>query len=230
MFKGFSEKTGSFLWELAFNNERPWFLAHKQEFEELVNIPFKALAQETFKLMELKYPELDVRLHVSRIYRDARRLFGRGPYKDHMWFSIKASAMLLEGPMFWFEIGAADYSYGMGFYSASPAQMDAFRKSIDANPARFERIANEVERHGFYVTGEQYNRHKGSFDSEIINRWYNRKRIGLEKSFDLGGDAFKEELPEILADSFSKLMPMYEYFMEVYRACPAENPTIPSRR
>ena len=230
MFKGFSEKTGNFLWELAFNNERPWFLAHKQEFEELVNIPFKALAQETFKLMELKYPELDVRLHVSRIYRDARRLFGRGPYKDHMWFSIKASAMLLEGPMFWFEIGAADYSYGMGFYSASPAQMDAFRKSIDANPARFERIANEVGRHGFYVTGEQYKRHKGSFDSEIINRWYNRKRIGLEKSFDLGGDAFKEELPEILADSFSKLMPMYEYFMEVYRACPAENPTIPSRR
>ena len=32
MFSGFSEKTGSFLWELAFNNERPWFLAHKKEF------------------------------------------------------------------------------------------------------------------------------------------------------------------------------------------------------
>jgi len=230
MFKGFSEKTGSFLWELAFNNERPWFLAHKQEFEDLVNTPFKALAQETFKLMELKYPRLDVRLHVSRIYRDARRLFGRGPYKDHMWFSIKASSMLLEGPMFWFEIGAADYSYGMGFYSASPAQMDAFRRSIDANPARFERIAKDVERHGFTVTGEQYKRPKGSSDSEVINRWYNRKRVGLEKDFDLGGDAFSENLPEILADAYSKLMPMYEYFMEVYLSCPAENPKIPTRR
>ena len=230
MFKGFSEKTGNFLWELAFNNERPWFLEHKQEFEELVNIPFKALAQETFKLMELKYPELDVRLHVSRIYRDARRLFGRGPYKDHLWFSIKASAMLLEGPMFWFEIGAADYSYGMGFYSASPAQMDAFRRSIDANPARFERIAKEVESQGFHVTGEQYKRSKGSFDSEVINRWYNRKRVGLEKDFDLGGDAFSENLPVILAEAFASLMPMYEYFMEVYHACPAENPKIPTRR
>lgn len=222
MFKGFSEKTGSFLWELAFNNERPWFLAHKQEFEDLVNIPFKNLAQETFKLMELEYPRLDVRLHVSRIYRDARRLFGRGPYKDHLWFSIKASTVLLEGPMFWFEIGAADYSYGMGFYSASPAQMEAFRRSIDANPARFERVAKQVESQGFSLTGEQYKRAKGSFDSDIINRWYNRKRIGLEKSFDLGGDAYSEELPRILADAFSKLMPMYEYFMEVYRACPAE--------
>ena len=222
MFKGFSEKTGSFLWELAFNNERPWFQAHKQEFEELVNTPFKALAQETFQLMELKYPGLDVRLHVSRIYRDARRLFGRGPYKDHLWFSIKASAVLLEGPMFWFEIGAADYSYGMGFYSASPAQMEAFRRSIDANPARFERIAKAVESHGYKVSGEEYKRSKGNFDSDTIMRWYNRKRMGLEKSFDLGGDAFDPRLPEILAEEFSKLMPMYEYFMEVYRSCPAE--------
>ena len=39
MFTGFSEKTGGFLWELAFNNERPWFLAHKQEFEDFVNTP-----------------------------------------------------------------------------------------------------------------------------------------------------------------------------------------------
>ena len=230
MFKGFSEKTGSFLWELAFNNERPWFLAHKQEFEDFVNIPFKALAQETFRLMELKYPELDVRLHVSRIYRDARRLFGRGPYKDHMWFSIKASSMLLEGPMFWFEIGAADYSYGMGFYSASPAQMDAFRRSIDANPARFERVAKQIDKLGFRVTGEEYKRSKGSHDSELIMRWYNRKRMGLEKDFDLGGDAFDEGLPELLAEEFSKLMPMYEYFMEIYRACPVENPSIPTRR
>ena len=70
MFKGFSEKTGSFLWELAFNNERPWFLEHKQEFEELVNSPFKALAQETFKLMELKYPgkNMIVRQYISDSY------------------------------------------------------------------------------------------------------------------------------------------------------------------
>ena len=107
-------------------------MEHKQEFEDVVNTPLKALAHETFQQMELRYPNLDVRLHISRIYRDARRLFGRGPYKDHLWFSIKASSMLLEGPMFWFEIGAADFSYGMGFYSASPAQMQAFRRSIEA--------------------------------------------------------------------------------------------------
>ena len=220
MFTGFTEKTGSFFWELAFHNERPWFLEHRQEFEDCINIPFRELAKAAFELMEQRFPELECRLHISRIYRDARRLFGRGPYKDHLWFSIKSSQVLLEGPMFWFEIGAADYSYGMGFYSATPQQMEAFRRSIDANPARFRSIAEKMERCGFIPDGEEYKRPKALHDDELIDRWYNRKRIGLERSFDLGGDAFSEKLPEILADAYAQLMPMYEYFMEIYRSCP----------
>lgn len=33
MFTGFTKQTSEFLWELAFNNERPWFLEHKEQFE-----------------------------------------------------------------------------------------------------------------------------------------------------------------------------------------------------
>ena len=39
-------------------------------------------------------------------------------------------------------------------------------------------------------------------------------------NFDLGGDAFSQKLPEILVSAYAELMPMYEYFMEIYRACP----------
>lgn len=122
--------------------------------------------------------------------------------------------------MFWFEIGAADYSYGMGFYSATPAQMEAFRRSIDANPERFRRIAEGVKRCGYKLDGEEYKRPKKLRGDALIDSWYNRKRIGLEKSFDLGGDAFSQKLPEILVSAYAELMPMYEYFMEIYRACP----------
>ena len=67
MFQGFSEKTGAFLWELAFHNERPWFLAHKQEFEDEVNAPFRALAADSFALISERYPDFDGRLHITRI-------------------------------------------------------------------------------------------------------------------------------------------------------------------
>lgn len=219
MFEGFTAQTSNFFWELAFNNERPWFMAHKEEFERILNTPFKALAADTAELMEQRFPARSFRLHVSRIYRDARRLFGRGPYKDHLWFSLKDNDILLDGPCFWFEVGAADYSYGMGFYSATAAQMVAFRRKVDANPARFERLAKAVMRSGFTVTGEEYARPKGH-RSQIIDQWYNRKRLGLEICRDFGGDILSPELPELLVDSYEKLLPMYDFFMEIYREEP----------
>ncbi len=222
MFTGFSEKTGAFLWELSFNNERPWFLAHRQEFEDWVNTPFKALAADTYAALCARFPHFEGSVHISRIYRDARRLFGRGPYKDHLWFSIKESAVLLEGPMLWFELGPAAYAYGMGFYSATPVQMESFRRSIDANPARFRRLARALERRGWQVDGESYKRPKALHGDALLDNWYNRRRVGLEKSFDLGGAAFTAALPGILTDAFAELMPMYRYLTEVYLSCPEE--------
>lgn len=231
MFTGFTSETSAFLWELSFHNERPWFLAHKAEFERLLNEPFKALAADTAALMDARFPEMDLRLHISRIYRDARRLFGRGPYKDHLWFSLKSSAALLEGPMFWFELGAADYSWGMGFYSATPAQMTAFRSMVDANPARFARLVRPVmENDAFRVTGEAYSRAKGTHEGELgelLDFWYNRKRLGVEISRDFGDDALRPSLPLLLADTFEALMPLYEFFLSFYHAAP---PAEKSRR
>ena len=100
MFEGFTPAAGEFLLALKFNNERPWFLAHKDEFETLVNQPFKALALATADEMARREPALGLNLHVARIYRDARRLHGGGPYKEHLWFSLKDWDGLLRGPMF----------------------------------------------------------------------------------------------------------------------------------
>lgn len=221
MFTGFTKQTSEFLWELAFNNERPWFLEHKEQFEQVVNTPFKALAKDTLDLMQQRHPERNMQVHISRIYRDARRLFGRGPYKDHLWFSIKVGDTVPEGPMFWFEIGKSDYSYGMGFYTATAAQMEAFRRMVDANPAHFERIAAPIMKNrDFHIFGEEYKKPKGTHDGDIIDFWYNRKRIGIDVTRDFGGDVMSERLPYILADTFDKLLPMYDFFLEFYKAAP----------
>ena len=222
MFQGFTDETSRFFWELGFNNERPWFLEHKEQFEQVLNAPFKALAADTMALLEQRFPDRDLRLHVSRIYRDARRLFGRGPYKDHLWFSIKSGDALLEGPMFWFEVGARDYGYGMGFYSASAAQMEAFRRGIDANPARFERLAGAIARMPeLSVTGEQYAKPKGSH-SPVIDLWYNRRRVGAEHSGDFGAELKSPELPQRLVETYVRLMPMYDFLLEFYREAPPD--------
>ena len=221
MFEGFTKETGEFLWELRFNNERPWFLAHKEQYERCLNRPFRALAQESWRLLSERYPERDFRVHVSRIYRDARRLFGRGPYKDHLWFSLYTSDKN-EGPSFWFEIGAAGYTYGLGFWSMRPALMERFRRAVDANPTRFERLARQAEAlPGLRLLGEEYRRPKGD-RGELLNRWYNRKYLTMEFSGDFGGDLFSPALAQILCGAYGSLMPMHDFLAEVWEAAREE--------
>ena len=93
MFQGFSQQTNDFLWGIRFNNERSWFEAHKQEYLDYVQSPLRQLAQEVYARFSAAHEELPLMVRVSRIYRDARRLYGRGPYKSHLWFSLRMSGL-----------------------------------------------------------------------------------------------------------------------------------------
>ena len=218
MFSGFTQETSDFLWELSFNNERPWFVAHKEQFERCLDRPFKLLANETAELMCQRLPQLDLRLHTTRIYRDARRLFGRGPYKESLWFSLTGATTPCAGLGFWFEVGKAEYNFGMGSFCSTATQMEALRRSIDANPARFERLAGGVAAlPEFRCYGEPYKRPKAD-RGELINQWYNRKNVGVECVRSFGGELFTAELPQLLADEFVSLSPMYEFLCEAFCA------------
>lgn len=217
MFKGFTEKTPEFLLELAFNNERPWFAAHRDEFEEHVNGPMKALMRETVDSLNERYPDVGFEGHLSRIYRDARRLFGRGPFKDHLWMSVNSADVGRHGPVFWFEISPRGCSYGAAWYEISPAGMAGFRSAIDANPARFARIAEDIAKiDGIWLYGEEYARPKGDL-GETINPWYNRKSVGCGRERGFEGDMLSPELPEILAGEYARFMPLYDFLRELYR-------------
>lgn len=218
MFEGFSPQTSDFLWSLALNNNRTWFLEHKEEFEAVLNRPFRALAAATHALMEARWPEQDFQLHIARIYRDARRAYGRGPYKDRLWFTIQRGERHAVGPMFWFELDGTSWSYGMGFWEDSAEQAEMFRRQIDADPARFERLIDGIAARGeFQLWGEAYKRPKGD-RGEKLNPWYNRKHasVGYERAF--GGELYGASLPELLADAYAGLMPMYRFYLEAYDA------------
>ena len=100
MFEGFTRETSEFLWELTFHNERPWFQEHREQYMRVLHEPFHALAKDTMAEMQRAFPGENFTLHVSRIYRDARRLFGRGPYKDHLWFTLFNSDLQLRTWLF----------------------------------------------------------------------------------------------------------------------------------
>lgn len=88
-FQGYTQQTVDFMWGIRFNNERGWFMEHKDEYINSFLTPTKELGEQVYDAMHALLPDEPLMLKVSRIYRDARRLFGRGPYKDHLWWCIR---------------------------------------------------------------------------------------------------------------------------------------------
>ena len=180
MFTGFSDATIDFLWELRFHNERPWFLEHKQIFLDTLDRPMKALAADVTAALEQASPDRKWYLHVARIYRDARRLHGSGPYKENLWFTLRCdSSRGPEIPAFYFEITPHNYSYGMGFYWAKANTMACFRRAIDADPLPLTALAEQLNAQDtFVLTGQDYARAKGD-PGALLRPWYNKRVLDL---------------------------------------------------
>ena len=65
MFTGFTDATVDFLWGIRFNNERPWFEAHKETYLSELYRPMKDLGAEIYEFLSERRPEDAYRLLVS---------------------------------------------------------------------------------------------------------------------------------------------------------------------
>ena len=80
----FTKEFVSFFKELAKNNNKEWFHAHKKEYEEYVKKPFYTFIQDLINAMKEGDPEmeLEVKNAVFRINRDIRFSKDKSPYKN----------------------------------------------------------------------------------------------------------------------------------------------------
>lgn len=214
MFNGFSGETVDFIFGLSFNNEKSWFEAHKEEYLQHFYRPMKDLASQVFQEIDGLFPNHGFTCRVSRIYRDARRLRGRGPYKDSLWFIIERPTDDWSGdPVFWFEFGPDFYSYGLGCYCAKPITMAKFRARLDNKPKDFQKLVTAFgKQERFQLEHETYKRAKGD-PSSPLHPWYNSKGFSLMHRTGHDKLVFTPELVSELVDGFASLMPFYDYLI-----------------
>ena len=212
MFTGFTDETVDFMWGIRFNNERSWFEAHKEIYLEHFYRPMVELADEIYAFLREQRPDYGLVRKVTRIYRDARRLFGRGPYKDHLLFSLRRRNEN-EGaePSFYFEIAPEYYSYGMGAWDLPPVTMAKLRARIDRDPKPLEKLARRMERQGeFALEGRQYKRPKGD-PGKLLFPWYNSRQLVISSDHNCEGPLFGPELADQVLEGFRFLVPYYQY-------------------
>lgn len=213
MFQGYTQETVDFMWGIRFNNEREWFLAHKEDYQKHLLEPTRALGEQVYEGVQAMLPREPLMLKTSRIYRDARRLHGRGPYKDHLWFCVRTGDKDWTGrPTFYFEIAPEYYSYGMGFWQARAELMELFRRDLQERPGEFGRLVRLFNRQReFVLTGDSYARSKGEV-SDLLRPWFQKKSLSLSHELPLDEKIFRPELAEEILAGFKILVPFYKYF------------------
>jgi uncharacterized protein (TIGR02453 family) len=134
-FTGFSREATEFFRELALNNNRDWFHAHKDVYEQTCRDPLKALVTE---LDPVGTPQ------ISRINRDMRFSRDGKPYKTHIAAGVLGT---------YISLSAEGLYIGTGMYRPEPAVLQKFRAAIDADKSGREltRIVGTIRKKGYTV-------------------------------------------------------------------------------
>jgi uncharacterized protein (TIGR02453 family) len=164
-FDGFADAEGKFFRALAKRNERPWFLAHKAEFEEGWNAPMKSLLGELRTAIDATYErcELD-EPKVFRIFRDVRFSKDKSPYKTHIGGYIplaRRGKKSTDLPMaVYFHVGAGETFAAAGHYMMEKESLERFRVAVadEARGKELVKILATLAKKGF--VSESHDRSK----------------------------------------------------------------------
>jgi uncharacterized protein (TIGR02453 family) len=135
-FSGFPPDAIDFFKQLEKNNNREWFLSHKDVYERACQQPMKDLMAE----LEPRFGPS----RISRIYRDLRFSANRSPYKTHIAAGVGGRYISLSREGLW---------VGAGMYKPEPAALRRFRAAIDDDAAgrQLANIVSSLRRKGYDV-------------------------------------------------------------------------------
>jgi uncharacterized protein (DUF2461 family) len=156
---------------------------------------------------------------ISRIFRDTRFSRDGSLFRDRMWLVFKRPIKdWKDAPGYFFELAPDRYRFGMGYYMASRATMDRFRRRIDADPGAFlDLLTYRRKRPRFELAGDKYRNPLASHHVPEIQDWYQRKSFYLSCARTLDDTLFSPRLVRDLACGFRNLAPLYRFLIELGR-------------
>ena len=138
------KKVVSFLKKLEKNNDRDWFGAHKNEFEE-AKAEFTEFVQKLIIGISGFDPEMigtEAKNCLFRIYRDVRFSKDKKPYKTNFGASINPGGRKSPIPGYYIHIQPGSSFLAGGKYMPSPPELLAIRNSIVEKPKAITKISN----------------------------------------------------------------------------------------
>ncbi len=235
MAAAFTPASLRFLRALARHNERPWFEAHRGEYEALILQPMRELVDEMDVRLARFAPEItgERRRSVFRIYRDVRFSEDKSPYKTQAacWFFHRDASHRVGqeshggGAGFYFQLAPGNCFSGGGIWMPPREALLRIRDAMAEAPAAFART----------VTAPAVRRRLGGLDEDAVLRRVPRgfapdhpaARWLRYRSFTLGraytdAQAVGPRLPALLERDFALMLPLVRWLNAALGLRPAQ--------
>ncbi len=143
----FGPELFSFLTDLRANNDREWFAANKDRYEEALLEPALDFINAFAPLLEKISPyfRADARPtggSLFRIYRDTRFSKDKSPYKTNLGIHFRHErAKDVHAPGYYLHIGPDEVFAGGGIWHPGTEAATRIREAIVADPGRWRRAA-----------------------------------------------------------------------------------------
>jgi uncharacterized protein (TIGR02453 family) len=143
----FTRRTLQFLRALKRHNDRTWFAAHREEYEQHVRAPMIALVERLAGDFARFAPELVAtpKASIFRIYRDTRFSHDKSPFKTQV--SARFPCRLLArgaGAGLYLEVAPQWVWMGGGFYAPEPHELALVRHHLAEHPREFAKIVGSA--------------------------------------------------------------------------------------
>lgn len=214
---GFPKEMVDFMWELRFNNNKEWFDNNRSRYEEYMKRPMDVFSKNMCEELKLAFGQ-EVYYNISRINRDIRFSRNKAPYRDNKWVVFKLRVGRWQDmPCMFFDIGPEGWELGVGFYSAKTDFMRAFRKKIDIETKRFEKIVRDIDKQPQFVKyGDFYKKNMGDKEHKAaVMDWYMRKNVGVIANGEISEAIYTREIFDTALADLKALIPIEKFLNEI---------------
>lgn len=228
-FPGFPVTGLQFLADLAANNNKTWFDAHKAQYEKDLLQPAQRFVSAVGERLQAISPAIqyDTRTNGSgslmRIYRDTRFSQDKTPYKTNitgMWW--EGAEKKTAAPAFGFQLTTEGMGLMAGMFGLNKEQLALYRAAVlePTSGARLAEIANEtVATDGYELAGLHYKRVPRGFPADHPHAELLRfNALYAHLTRELPSEIVtSSQLVERCCQEFQRMAPVQRWLVEILR-------------
>ena len=227
MFEGFPPAALEFLRSLGANNNKPWFDAHRGEYEAYLLEPGKDLVVDLGKkLQDQVSPQIqaDPRFNgsIMRISRDIRFSKDKSPYKTWfgLWFWEGGPRRSMESPGFYFSLDGHQLILGAGKHGFDKRMLEKYRSAVvdpKTGPS-LVKVVDEARAAGYDVGGKSYKQIPRGYEPKdpatADMLLYSALHAGL--SMPVPPEAHSSKFVDFCLDRFRTVAPLEQWLVKVF--------------